>query len=184
MPFNLPTVDKDSISFGPGRLFLGVSGTTPSVDVGAISEDGITCEITADKREIRQGNPKLLELAFCQAQDVLIKVTSIEWDFTALAYALGAGNTTASGSEETFSYGGDPLVDEIALHVQHQMAQAGHTLDVYAWTAQSESGVTLPFSHDEHSFEYSWKVQRSDSDWAGNSLARDEQLIKIVRQTA
>ena len=182
MPLNLPTIDRDSISFGPARLFLGAAGTTPTTDVGAITEDGVTVEFASEMREIMQGNPKLPELTFIQAQSVTVRVTSIEWDFNSLAYALGAGNTSASGTFEAFAFGGEPCVTEVALHVQHQMCRSGNTVNVYVWRAVGEGNASLPFTHDEHSFEYAWKAQRADTDWASAALASNEQLIQILRQ--
>lgn len=182
MPFNLPTVTKDDISFGPGRLFLGAVGSTPSVDVGAITEDGITVEFASEMRDIMQGNPKLPELTFIQAQNVMVRVTSIEWNFDSLKFALGAGNTSASGTYEAFAFGGNPCVTEVSLHVQHQMCQSGNTVNVYVWRAVGEGNTSLPFTHDEHQFEYNFKALRADTDWASNSLAVDEQLIQILRE--
>lgn len=182
MPLNLPTIDRDSISFGPARLFLGVAGATPTADVGAITEDGVTVEFASEMRDIMQGNPKLPELTFIQAQSVMVRVTSIEWDFTSLAFAMGAGNTSASGTFEAFAFGGEPCVTEVALHVQHQMCRSGNTVNVYVWRAVGEGSVSLPFTHDEHQFEYSWKALRADTDWASGSLASDEQLIQVLRE--
>lgn len=182
MPLNLPTIDRDSISFGPARLFLGLAGTTPTTDVGAITEDGVQVEFASEMRDIMQGNPKLPELTFIQSQNVMVRVTSIEWDFDALAYALGAGNTSASGTFEAFAFGGEPCPTEVAVHVQHQMCRSGNTINVYVWRAVGEGNVTLPFTHDEHQFEYSWKALRAATDWASGGLASDEQLIQILRE--
>lgn len=182
MPLNLPTITRDDISFGPAVLFLGAAGTTPTTDVGAISEDGVTVEFASETKSIMQGNPKLIELEFIQSQSVMVRVTSIEWNFDSLLFALGAGNTSASGTFEAFAFGGEPCVTEVALHVQHQMCQSGNTLNVYVWRAVGEGNVSLPFTHDEHAFEYSWKALRSATDWQPVSLAADEQLIQILRE--
>ena len=181
MPLNIPTVTREDISFGPARLFLGAVGSTPSVDVGAITEDGITVEFASEQRDIMQGNPKLIELTFIQSQSVMVKVTSIEWNFDSLTFALGAGNTTVTGSDETFTFGGEPCVTEVALHVQHQMCQSSNTMNVYVWRAVGEGNTSLPFTHDEHQFEYNFKALRADTDWAGVSLATNAQLIKVER---
>ena len=182
MPLNLPTIDRDDISFGPARLFLGVVGATPTTDVGAITEDGVTVEFASEMRDIMQGNPKLIELEFIQAQSVMVRVTSIEWNFDSLVFALGAGNTSSSGTFEAFAFGGEPCVTEVALHVQHQMCQSGNTLNVYVLRAVGEGNVPLPFTHDEHQFEYSFKALRATTDWDSNALASDEQLIQILRE--
>ncbi len=182
MPFNLPTVTTNDISFGPGRLFLGPVGSTPTTDVGAITEDGVTVEFASEQRDIMQGNPKLIELTFIQQQSVMVRVTSIEWNFDSLTYALGAGNTSSSGTFEAFAFGGEPCVTEVVLHVQHQMCQSGNTINVYVWRAVGEGNVSLPFTHDEHQFEYGFKALRASTDWASAGLAADEQLIQILRE--
>lgn len=182
MPFNIPSGTRDDISFGPARLFLGAAGATPVTDVGFISEDGITVEFASEQRDIMQGNPKLIELTFIQSQSVMVKLTSIEWNFDNLSRALGAGDTSASGTFEKFVFGGEPCPTELAIHVQHQMCRSGDTMNVYVWRAVGEGSVSLPFTHDEHAFEYSFKAMRSATDWAGNSLPSDAQLIQILRQ--
>jgi len=181
MPLNLPSYDENNFSFGPGRLFLGAAGTTPTVDVGAITEDGITISPENATKDIMQGNPKLIVHTFNQQQGVVVEATGIEWNFTTLAYALGAGNTTSSGSEDTLVFGGEPLTHKVAIHVQHQMAVTGHTLNAYIWQAVSNGNPTLPLGHDEHQFALSWKAQRVATDWAGASLDSEAQLMKIQR---
>lgn len=182
MPYNVPTVTTDDISFGPAVLYAGVAGTTPTVDVGSITEDGITIEITSEKRSIAQGNPRIPVFAFSQAQGAMVKLTGIEWDYQNFAHALGAGVTTTSASEETFALGGDPILTEMALHVQHYMAVSGNTLNVYVWKAVSEGGLTLPLGQDEHQFEFSFMALRSETNWAGATLAADQQLLQLWRE--
>jgi hypothetical protein len=182
VPYNVPTVTTDDISFGPAVLFAGVAGTTPTVDVGSITEDGISIEITSEKRSISQGNPRIPVFAFSQAQGAMVKLTGIEWDYQNFASALGAGVTTASGSEETFAFGGDPILTEIALHVQHYMAVSGNTLNVYVWKAVSEGGLSLPLGQDEHQFEFSLMALRSETNWAGTTLPADQQLLQLWRE--
>jgi hypothetical protein len=179
---NIPTVTEDNFAFGPGILKLGVAGATPTVDIGSITEDGISIEITSEKRDITQGNPKLPVYTFSQAQGVTISATGIEWSFDNFANALGAGTTTEDVAADTFAFGGDPLVSQVAIQVEHVMAVTGHTLTVNVWKAVSNGGLTLPLTHDEHQFEYSWKALRSVTDWAGGSLDYKSQLIGITRQ--
>ena len=181
MPLNIPTGSTTDISFGPARLYIGPSGTAPTVDVGYISEDGVTVEISSETKDIVQGNPKLIEYTFSQTQGVVLKVTSIEWDFENLVKALGAGVTTVTATESTFAFGGDPLVASVALQVEHQMAVSGNTMNIFMWKAVSESGINIPFGADEHSFEYSWKAQRATTNWAGVALPYNEQLVKFER---
>lgn len=184
MPLNVPSYDENQFSFGPGRIYIGAAGTTPSTDVGAITEDGVQFEITAEKKVITQGNPKILIFAFTQAQGVKVMFTGIEWDFEEMARILGAGTTTVGGSESTFAFGGDPLVTSVAIKVEHQMAVSGHTMNAYVWKAFSEAGLSTALGQDEHQFPASYLGMRSTTDWAGASLNYREQLFKLVRQTA
>lgn len=184
MPLNLPTYDTNDFSFGPGILYMGAAGSTPSTEVGAITEDGVSLEITSEKKVITQGNPKLPIFAFSQAQGAMVKFTGIEWDFDKMAKALGAGVTSTGGGQDTFAFGGDPIVTSYALWVQHQMAVTGHTMNVYVWKAFSEAGMAINLNHDEHQFPNSYVAMRSATDWAGATLNYRSQLFKLVRQTA
>lgn len=181
MPYNVPTVTTNDISFGPAVIYLGQAGSTPTVDVGSISEDGVTIELTSEKRGITQGNPKSPIYTFVQAEGVMIKVSGIEWNFDNFLRAIGGGVTTVSGSAETFAWGGDPLATLCALHVQHYMAVTGNTMNVYVWEAVGETGLVLPFGHDEHTFEYSWHAHRVTQDWNSTALANNQQLVKFER---
>ena len=184
MGLNVPTFIEGDFSFGPGRLFLGAAGSTPTVDIGAITEDGITIEMINEKRDIMQGNPKQIVFTFSQVQGVMVRVTGIEWDFDTHTYALGAANTSTDASFKTFAAGGDPLVERVAIDILHQMAVLGHTLHAFIWTAVSEGNLSLPLNHDEHQFEYSWKGQRTTTNWAGDPLAFDEELFRLEREIA
>ena len=181
MPYNVPTITTNDISFGPAICYLGPSGATPSVDVGAISEDGVAIEMTSEKKVITQGNPKLNVYTFTQAQAVMIKFTSIEWDFNNMSRALGSGATNVAGT--ALKWGGDPLVEQLAMHITHYMAVTGNTMNVYAWTVASEGGVSPTFGADEHSFEYSFYCLRTTTDWGSSALSATQQLIEFKRET-
>lgn len=183
MPLNMPVGDTDNISFGPARVYMDAwaAGTiTVNTDVGYIGEDGVTIELTSEKRNITQGNPQLVEYSFVQTQSVMINFTSIQWDFDNFVFALGAGVTT-SGGTSTFAFGGDPINILTALHIEHEMAVTGNTLNIYAWKCQSESGFSLPLGQDEHQFEFSFNVLRADTDWQNNALPPEQQLLKLER---
>lgn len=179
---NIPSYSTSNFSFGPGRLFLGASGTTPSVDVGGITEDGIKLTITSKKRDIFQGNPKLIVYTFSQEQGAMLELSGIEWNQNLFEYGLGAGITASSSSSETLEFGGDPIVESVALHVQHQMAVPGHTLNAYIWQAVSDGDLELAMGHDEHKFPYKYKAQRVTTDWSGATLNTNAQLLKLYRQ--
>lgn len=186
MPLNQPTTTTNAISFGPAVVFLGVIGATPTSDLGAIkTDDGVTLEITSEKRDIMQGNPKLILYTFSQAQGAGLKFSGIEWDITGNLYrALGSGTTSSAGANKRTYWGGDPLVTQCAIHVRHAMAISGHTMNIYAWKCVADAPPKLAFTHDEHSFDMSFKLQQQATDWAGTALAYNQQLFEIHQQTA
>lgn len=181
MSFNVPTVTENNLSFGPGIIKIGAAGATPSVDVGAITEEGVTFTLKAAKKHIKQGNPKESIYAYIQEDGVEIDLTGIEWNLNTLPYAIGAGNTTSGAGSDTFAFGGDPLVDAVAIHLQHEMAVSGHTLDVYVWKAVPQDDIAVKLAADEHMFARKYTAQRVATDWAGGALNKRERLVKIVR---
>jgi hypothetical protein len=204
MPLNIPTGSTDNISFGPAKIkmdvFTGTNGVTPTSDVGFIGEDGVTIEMTSEKRNIVQGNPQLINFSFATSQTAMINFTSIEWNFESFRLAIGAGTTgtyttniaresgvaaaaatTHDVTAEYFSFGGNPLNTFVCMSIEHQMAVTGDTLYAHIWKAQSESGFSLPFGSEEHQFEFSFQAIRAINDWGGTELDFDQQLMKLVR---
>ena len=196
MALNQPNGNTSNISFGPGVVKIGnwvdltgVSGatdTSPTTDVGYIGEDGISIELTSEKRRIVQGNPQLVTYSFATSQSVMINFTSIEWDFDNFIFALGAGTTTAAANNSyCFSFGGNPLNTECAIQIEHKMASSGDTLEIYAWKCQSESGFSIPLTAtEEHQFEFAFTVLNSTKDWFNQPLGAEEGLIKMKRISA
>ena len=183
MPLNIPSGTTNNISFGPARVFIGASGATPTTDFGFITEDGVTIEVTSERRDIMQGNPKLIEYTFSQTQGVTVNFTSIEWNFDRFAELLGAGATTVGANDESVAFGGDPIVQTYAIHIEHDMAVTGNTMNAYIWKAVADGGLSAPLGADEHQFPVAFKAQRSSTSWDGASLDYREQLIKFVRET-
>jgi hypothetical protein len=192
MPLNIPTGSVNNIGFGPARVFMKTwtaTGSTPSLttdDVGFIGEDGVNVELTSEKKDITQGNPKLVNYSFVMSQSATISFSSIQWDFDNFSRALGAGatgttSTVGAATTSTFAFGGNPLNTFVAMTVQHEMAQSGNTILLYVWKAQSESGFNVPFGADEHSFDFSFKAIQALTDWGGTALSTEEQLIRFVR---
>jgi len=196
MPLNIPSGKTENISFGPARVYMreftGTTGASPlngnfgdpNFDVGFIGEDGVNIELTSEKKDIIQGNPKLVNFSFVMSQSATISFTSIEYNFETFRLALGAGATSnfvLANTPETFAFGGNPLNTSVCMVVEHEMAVTSNTLQLLVWKANSESGFSLPLGHDEHSFEYSFKAIRALTDWGGTDLGTDEQLIRFRR---
>jgi hypothetical protein len=187
MAFNVPSYDTSKISFGPGVLYMDVwTGTsppnTPSIDIlndiGALSEDGISVELTSDKRYIAQGNPRLNIFGVSQVQSVSVSVTGIEWNVNTFKRAIGSGTVATGGSEDTFAWGGDPSCVEVGLVIKHKQI-TGYDLMVYVWKAVSETGFSLPFGQDEHSFEYRFNALHSSVDFGSTAIT--DNLIYMSR---
>ena len=185
MPFNIPSYTTSNISFGPAILKYNASTptlVTPTNDFGAITEDGATIEMTADKKYIAQGNPRLNIFAFTQVQSVSLSITGIEWNFQTFNYAVGSGVADIVSNPQTFGFGGDPAVTEIALQLVHTMPNT-NVITINIWKAVSETGITLPFGQDEHQFEYKFNALYATTDWAGGSLPDNQYLMKMERTT-
>lgn len=185
---NLPNGIVNNISFGPARVFMGTwtggSSDTPTVDVGFIGDDGVSLEIGAEKKNIMQGNPQLINYSFTQTQSVNIIFSSIQWEFENFQKALGSGKYTGASSTNCFTqyqFGGDPLNEYVTILIKHEMAVSSNTLWIYGWKCQSESGFTMPFGQDEHTFEYNFNTLRCDKDWGAQDLGAHRKLIMMRR---
>lgn len=179
MPLNTPTVDDKRYQIGPGVLKIGVVGTTPSSDIGSIAEDGISIVMSNEIGEIRQGNPQMRTYLWSRKQDVEIEVNALEVQPYSWYYAMGSGTTTFAAGSETFSWGGDPLITTLAMHIQHQMI-SGQTMDYYVWKASSMGGFELTLSQDPTEFPHKWAALRATTDWAGQTLGSKVQYIRSV----
>jgi len=173
--FNVPSYTTNNISIGPGVLFLGAAGATPTVDVGAVRGGEVT--ISREKLDIDQGFPAQSIVSYAIEEEVTLAITAIEWDFTHLAQALGAG--TATGQTQ-FDFGGSPSFTEVALKYQHRMA-AGSTIDIDIWTANGSGEMAIPFGDDVQEFNFTFNALNSTIDWASNTLASDASLFQIRR---
>lgn len=179
---NVPSYNTNNISIGPGIMYIGPAGATPSIDVGAISEDGIEITVSQEFLEVFQGSPKQLIRQFKTDETMEIVATGIEWDLLKLANALGAGVTTSSASQDTFSFGGDPDTDIVALMIKHTLP-SGNTISICVWQAQASGEWSMSMAQDELStFPYSFKALVSTTNWIGGALSSGSQLFKIIRE--
>jgi hypothetical protein len=179
---NIPSYTVNNISLGPGILYIGLAGTTPTIDAGAISEDGMEFNVTREFLEVFQGQPRTLITTFPISETVELTIQGIEWDLMQLPMALGCGVTTFSSTLETFSFGGDTANDRVAVIVQHAMP-SGNTVSIYLWTAEPLGEWTMSMAPDTlHTFPYSFRAVVSTTDWGGTALPVGQQLFRIVRE--
>jgi hypothetical protein len=172
--YNIPSYTTSNISIGPGVLFLGVAGATPTIDVGAVRSGELT--ITREKLDVDQGFPAQPIVSYAIGEDVTLTINAIEWDFDHIAQALGAGVVTGSVLE----FGGDPNFSEVALRYQHRIA-AGSTIVIDIWKSNGSGELTTTFGDDVQEFPYSFMALNSTTDWASNTLGDTTSIFKITR---
>jgi len=185
MPYNLPSYDVNRLSIGPCIIYLGAAGTTPTVDVGAV-ESGATLTTTRTKEEVFQGFPKTLIAQFATQETAVLKISGIEWNVNNLMYALGAGVTAVSSTQEVLDFGGQISFTDCALKLVHQTPY-GWTVNVLIWQAQGDGSVEFNFGDTHHKMPYGFNAivpwnntTRNCKDWAGNVLAEGKQLFKVI----
>jgi len=179
-PFNMPTYDTDNISLGQGVVFLGPVGGTPAVEVGAV-RSGATITISREVVDVEQGTPLVLIKSFARREMASIEFRGLEWSLRDLAWALGAGVTSESASEDTLGFGGDIDISNVALLFRHE-TPAGHTLETYFWAARGSGEVAIEHGDDPHEFPYTFNAVRQTVDWNGDALPTIQQLFKTVRK--
>ena len=181
--YNVPTSKLYSnVSMGPGTFAIGVAGTTPTEDMGAIMEDSITIDLVDEKHDISQGNPRITWKRFSIAQGFNLNLSLLEHRWSSnLAYAVGAAITTDTASEETFAWGGQPINNEIAVLMTHQMATSGNTLLTKCWRMTSANGFAVPFTQTPHEFAVSLSALCEETDWAGGTLPIGARLVGVER---
>ncbi len=180
---NVPGYTTNNISLGPGVLYIGPAGATPSLDVGAIAEDGMEFTVTREYLEVFQGSPRQRIIQFVTDEGYELVVNSIEWNLMNLYYALGAGVTSSSASQDIFSFGGDPATANVAVKVTHTLP-TGQTMSFYLWRCQPSGEWQLSMKQNEiQQFPFSFAGLISTMAWDGvTALGSGSQLFRIIRQ--
>jgi len=180
--YNVPHYTTNEFSFGPGILYAGVAGETPTIDnthdIGGV-RSGASFVVTRTMLDVLQGSPAVLVKRYVTAETGVLTVTGIQWNFDNFAKALGAGVTTA----DTFEFGGSMEVENLALQFIHKNP-AGHTHTLMIYLANGQGTLTIPFGDDLHEFEYAFSALATETNWNGDALVVGRQLFKIKRETA
>ena len=181
MAANLPTYDTNRYTVGGATVYIGAIGATPTADVGTISTDGgVTVRMMRAGGEIRGGFPSLSLFRYVSQEDCEIEFEGLEINPEMLRYGMGTGITTASASEESYSFGGDPGVTTCAINVRHQ-TPLGLTQNIYVWKARGISDtVEINYGGAPATFPYKYAALHSATDWTGASLNGKAQLVKVV----
>jgi len=177
--YNIPSYSVDNITFGPGILYLGTSGATPTVDIGAVTSAKLT--MTRAKLEIKQGSPKQLVKRYASEETVQFSITGIEWKPNNIARALGAGVTSGSATTDILEYGGDMNFTSVALKFVHVMP-SGDTINLFIWSAHGSGDMEITFGDDVHEIPLAFDALRSSTDWAGATLASNKQFFKLLKE--
>ena len=180
MAFNLPSYNTNNFSFGPGILYIGPSGTTPSIDIGGV-RPGMELRVTRELLEVYQGSPRTKVKQYVLSENAELQVTGIEWNLVNLPFIIGAGDTAWNAVIETFSFGGSPSVQEVSLAFSHK-TPTSQTIWLYIWKAQSTGEMTLNFGDDVHEFPAVWRALVATQSWANVALSDTQQLFRIQRQ--
>lgn len=181
MPYNLPSYESERFSFGPGVLFIGAAGFTPTTDIGAV-RTGAALHLTREVLEVPQGSPRTVVKRYATAETATLTVTGIEWNLRNLAYFLGLPYSS-SGSLEELDFGGRMTIDEVALKFVHQ-TPAGETVEALLWRAQGSGDIEVTFGDDLHEMPYSFAAVAATTNWLGEALADGANLCKVRYQRA
>lgn len=180
MAYNVPSYDTTRFSFGPGILYMGAAGATPTIDVGAVKGD---TELSIERTllEMKQGSPQSRIKAYAVEEMVSLKVTGVEWNLTNLSYALGAGVTSVSGAQEIMDFGGDMSVNTRALRYVH-IAPDGSTIDIHLFKAESNGKIAISIKESEfHQFPFEFVAVEGSVDFTNAALANNKKKFKIIR---
>lgn len=183
MAYNVPTYDTSRMSFGPGVLYIGSEGSTPAVEIGAVKGNA-ELSVERTRLEIFQGSPQSKVKQYAIKEEVILKVTGIEWKFDNFNAALGAGVTGASGAQETFEFGGDMNMADKAVRFVHRTPDGG-TIDIHMFKVEGAGKMAATFNEqDTHEFPYEFHSVEATTDFEGSALASNKKQFKIIRTAA
>jgi len=174
--WNVPNYERQRFSLGPGVVYLGIAGLTPTVDVGG-QRSGMVIEPVSENVDIDQGNPAMTVETFSRLQSVIARFTDLEWNPGRMAQALGAGLSEGAGN--IMSFGGRVLTTKMAIKFVHDLPY-GAKIEARIWNARGEGTHPLNFTDDPHEFEMSFKAIVAHTDWAGAALPKEKQLMRLI----
>ena len=183
MAYNVPVYDTARITFGPGRLYLGAVGVTPTIEIGAVKGDA-TLSIKRKTLDVMQGSPQTIIEQYVTQEEVSLKVTGIEWNTNGLQMVLGAGITANSAGVETLEFGGDMKMSKQALLFRHISAD-GSTIDIEMYNVEGSGEIEVGIKEtDVHEFPYEFVALEGTTNFAAAALAAKKKYFKIKRTVA
>lgn len=180
MSFNVPNFNTNRFTFGPGILYMGAPGTTPLLDIGAVTGDA-TLEINRTLLEVMQGTPQQTVIKYAVEEEISMKVTGIEWNLFNLSYLLGAGVTTQTGAQEIMDFGGDMAVSNRAVRFVH-IQPDGSTIDVQLFNVQGTGKISIAMKQKAiHEIPYEFSAIIGTTDFQGNVVTSPKNKMRIIR---
>jgi hypothetical protein len=177
----IPDYDVENLSFGPGVIYIGVPGTTPTTQVGAVS-NGMALAHIIEILEATAGNPSEEIESYRKTDEVHFTFVGLEWNLELLPFYIGAGIV----EEDRLEYGGEIEVKEASFRFIHQFppqvgASVGSTLIIDIWRARPDSDFGISFSGDSlHQFEQDFRAVKVDTDWSGTELSSGEEFYRFA----
>lgn len=179
---NVPAYDTSRISFGPGILYIGPVGATPTIDIGAVKGD-FSMEIKRTPLEVKAGSPQSLIQQYVVEEAISFKGTAIEWNLDRLADIMGAGVTSINGAVTAIGFGGDMAVSEKAVRFVHNTPD-GSTIDIQLFRAQGAGDMSISMKEtDVHEFPFEFKALESSTNFTGATAVKQKRF-KIIRTKA
>ncbi len=185
MSYNLNNYDAKQFGVGPSKIYIGpynptAAGGTPSTTVGAVQD---TASITPvrDVLSITQGIPAREVDAFVTAERLDLVFTGIQWNLPMLHRALGGGVLPAtSGQTTTFNFGGDILMTDLSIQLEHRLPN-GSTVLLNAWQARGNGTVPITMPPDNvHQHSYTFTLVEGLSDWTNSALAANAKMFQLL----
>ena len=185
LDYNIPGYDVDSITLGQCIILMdpyrtpSALGITPSTDVGAIDE--ATISINRELLDLKQGTPQLLIQQWAIGESGQLTLKGWEWNIENFYKVFAAGSTGINGSEETFEFGGDYMVQPVQIRLQH-MTPTGATIFLDFWRCTGSGSLEFQFNPaDFNKFDYTFNLWRGLSNWTDDTLTVGTRLFKYTR---
>lgn len=180
MAFNVPSTSESRFSFGPGILYIGAPGATPTIDIGAVKGD-VELLVQRTALELKQGSPQTLVKKYAVEEVVNLKVSGVEWNFDNIAYSLGAGATSISGAQEILEFGGDMDHTNRAVRFVHIQPDGG-TIDIHLFKAEGSGNLPIAIKEaDFHEFPFEFNAMEGTVDFENAALVAKKKKFKIIK---
>lgn len=181
---NTPNGTVNNISIGNAVVLVGDEATTPSDDVGYLSDDGVTLTYETENVDVSSGFPRTSIRQFVTAVTTSFTFTTLEWNLDTFSRALvGVFSTTTT--QEFLNVGLDACPGELTAIVNFCMPCVGDTIIIRLWRVQSDGNFEIAFDgSNPHSFAYNFRVLLAQQKWDTTALTADQGLFEIERQLA